>query len=250
MCNYISLYSTPNSYKRNESHHSSCMTCNKRCRSLFSELRPAELENIDLNKFSYKLKIYKEVYQQGSKSQGLHILSSGKVKLSVANEGGMEYILSIHGPADFLGIHDILNTGYYSSTATTLEDSTICFIPTDIINGLISKNNDLSNKICQQLARDLVRSQSRFIAKSSKYMRSRLADTLLYIIDIFGYSKESGWLDIELKRHEFAALSNMTEANAIRILSEFNRSGIIEISGRKIKILKVDSLHKLSIQGI
>jgi CRP-like cAMP-binding protein len=80
-------------------------------------------------------------------------------------------------------------------------------------------------------------------------MRSRIADALLYTKDIFGISEKNGALDVELKRSEYAAMSNMTESNAIRTISEFQKSGIIKVSGRKIKILRMELLQKISLQG-
>ena len=52
-----------------------------------------------------------------------------------------------------------------------------------------------------------------------------------------------------MTRKELAELSSMSMENAVRILSEFKSDKIIEIKGKKIKILQYDILKKLSDIG-
>jgi hypothetical protein len=41
----------------------------------------------------------------------------------------------------------------------------------------------------------------------------------------------------------------MTTSNAIRTLSTFANEGLITIDGRKIKLINMDELHKISMLG-
>ena len=52
-----------------------------------------------------------------------------------------------------------------------------------------------------------------------------------------------------LSRNDIAHLSNMTTSNAIRTLSNLAAEGNIKIKGRKITILNIDNLERISEQA-
>lgn len=56
-------------------------------------------------------------------------------------------------------------------------------------------------------------------------------------------------LKICLPREDIANLSNMTTSNAIRTLSNFASEGILELSGKQIKITNMEALEKVSDMG-
>ena len=56
-------------------------------------------------------------------------------------------------------------------------------------------------------------------------------------------------MNIKLSREDVANLSNMTTSNAIRTLSAFASEGLLEINGRKIRILDEERLRRISNIG-
>ena len=56
-------------------------------------------------------------------------------------------------------------------------------------------------------------------------------------------------LSIYLSRVDLANLSNMTTSNAIRTLSIFATEKLIAIDGRKIKLMDIGKLEKISKIG-
>ena len=56
-------------------------------------------------------------------------------------------------------------------------------------------------------------------------------------------------ISARFSRADLADLSNMTTSNAIRTLSAFSSENILEVNGRKIKILDEDQLKKISKIG-
>ena len=80
-------------------------------------------------------------------------------------------------------------------------------------------------------------------------MRARLADSLFWVFDTYGTLPDESTLNVSLKRADLAALSNMTTANAIRMLSSFTKENLIEIDQRKIKIKNFKGLREVSLLG-
>lgn len=72
---------------------------------------------------------------------------------------------------------------------------------------------------------------------------------MLVLKDTYGFEDDNKTLKICLSREDMANLSNMTTSNAIRTLSNFASEGILELSGKQIKITNMEALEKVSDMG-
>jgi CRP-like cAMP-binding protein len=89
----------------------------------------------------------------------------------------------------------------------------------------------------------------RTITLTQKHVKGRLAESLLFLRDNFGVEEDGKTLASSLSREDIASLSNMTTSNAIRTLSWMAQENIIELDGRKIKIVDEEYLSFLSRNG-
>lgn len=99
------------------------------------------------------------------------------------------------------------------------------------------------------LATDLGKADQRIVSITQKHIRGRLAETLLDLLDVYGYDQDGKTLDLHITREDMANLSNMTTSNAIRTLSTFATEGLVEVHGRYIKLLDVEALQQISDNG-
>ena len=99
------------------------------------------------------------------------------------------------------------------------------------------------------LAVDLGKADQRIVSITQKHIRGRLAETLLDLLDVYGYGNDGETLDLHITREDMANLSNMTTSNAIRTLSTFASEGLVEVHGRYIKLLDVAALQQISDNG-
>jgi len=76
-----------------------------------------------------------------------------------------------------------------------------------------------------------------------------LADSLLLLKNEFGYADDGITLNVNMSRIDIANLSNMTTSNAIRTLSSLASEKVIALEGRKIKILDLPRLERVSRLG-
>jgi CRP-like cAMP-binding protein len=72
-----------------------------------------------------------------------------------------------------------------------------------------------------------------------------LAEILLILMDTFGLDPKKV-LQISLTREELANMVGTATESVIRLLSEFKSDGLIELHGRKISIMDVPALKKIS----
>lgn len=72
---------------------------------------------------------------------------------------------------------------------------------------------------------------------AQKPVRERLAETLLFLKETYGFEPGTDILSVQLSREEIANLVGTATETAIRLLSELNKEKIIELIGKKIRII-------------
>lgn len=218
-------------------------------KSVFSLLTPEEkeelLHNITLTSFKKNEFIYKE----GDNPTSFIFLVEGKVKIFKEGVGGREQIIRMTKPMGYVGYRALLAEEIHIASAVTLEDSLVCHVTNEFFFGRLLKNADCTGRILRKLARELGFSNSRTVTLTQKHIRGRLAESLLLLKEKYGFENDGATLKAFLSREDIANLSNMTTSNAIRTLSTFAGEKVIAIDGRKIKILDLNKLERISKLG-
>ena len=80
---------------------------------------------------------------------------------------------------------------------------------------------------------------------AQKTVRQRLVDTLIYLEETFGKNLD-GTLRIQLSREELAGMIGTATESCIRLLSELNKSKLIELTGKKILLIDKVKLKKFA----
>jgi CRP-like cAMP-binding protein len=189
------------------------------------------------------------VYKEGDKPTGLIFLSKGKVKIYKEGVGGREQIVRMAKPNGFIGFRALFAKQNYLATAEAIEEAEIFTIEKQCLFDALENNGKFALKIIEFLASELGFSNTRTVTLTQKHIRGRLAESLLFLRDTYGFEEDETTLKVYLSREDLANLSNMTTSNAIRTLSAFAQEEVIELKGRKIKIMDKDMLERISEMG-
>ena len=189
------------------------------------------------------------IYREGDEPEEMMCLLKGKVKIFKEGIGGRTQIIRMIKPIQYFGYRANSAQERYLTSASAFENSTVCLIPMTIVRDLIAKNYRLAMFFIKQLSIDLGIADERTVNLTQKHVRGRLADALLFLMDSYGLEEDGATLSIYLAREDLANLSNMTTSNAIRTLATFVSERIIALDGRKIKLIDVDRLRKISRLG-
>lgn len=189
------------------------------------------------------------IYREGDEPEEMMCLLKGKVKIFKDGIGGRTQIIRMIKPIQYFGYRANFAQECYLTSASAFENSTVCLIPMTIVRDLIAKNYRLAMFFIKQLSIDLGIADERTVNLTQKHVRGRLADALLFLMDSYGLEEDGATLSIYLAREDLANLSNMTTSNAIRTLATFVSERIIALDGRKIKLIDVDRLKKISRLG-
>lgn len=196
-----------------------------------------------------KYKKNETIYCEGETPTYLMCLLSGKVKIYKDGVGGRSQIIRVIKDEEYFGYRAYFAEENFVTAAAAFEPCTLCLIPMSVIIRLIEENSELAMYFIKQLSKDLGVSDERTVNLTQKHIRGRLAESLLFLKDTYGLEEDGCTLSIYLSREDLANLSNMTTSNAIRTLSNFAAEKLILIDGRKIKLVEMDKLRKISKIG-
>lgn len=186
------------------------------------------------------------VFEEGDMANYVMYILEGKVKFLVKAIDGKQRIISIKGEHEWLALQASFTNGYHNTTAQVTSDATIIKLPHHMFLKLVDENHDFSRYVINKIATSLDAVIHHMLSFQRKHLRGRLADSLLYLIDKFGFEDDGKTLCVYPSREDLANNSNMDISNAIRTLSAFASEGIITIKARRISIIDIEKLRWIS----
>ncbi|MGA7146498.1 MAG: Crp/Fnr family transcriptional regulator, partial [Desulfobacterales bacterium] len=157
-----------------------------------------------------------------------------------------EHILHIYGPGNPFGEVPVFAGKKFPANAETLLKSHLLFFPRTAFIDLISRNPSLSLNMLAVLSMRLRQFTVQIENLSLKEVPGRLASYLLYL------AKEQGRTDtvrLTISKGQLASLLGTIPETLSRILAKMAKQGLIETSGRDLKLLDIGGLEDLAEQG-
>ena len=220
--------------------HVSCASCSARKNSLFGTYGESEVIDLNHEKMCNYYKKNQPLFIEGSFPRGVFCLNQGKVKVFTRGDEGKEQIIHIAKAGDVIGFRSMFSGEPYKVSASTLEESNICFIGKDDFLLMMDNNPTLRNGIIKELSKELG-DRAQFITNmAQKSVRERLAFSLLILADIYGEE------EINLTREDMANFVGTATETLIRLLKDFKEDQIIEIHTRKLLIVNRDKLLRIA----
>lgn len=220
--------------------HVTCENCLSRGASLFSAFCDKEVSDLDAHKSCTYFKKNQPLFIEGSTPRGVYCINEGKVKIFARGEEGKEQIIHLAVAGEIVGFRAMFSGEPYKVSATTLEESNICFIgKTDFLD-LVDSNPTLRNGIMKELSRELADRATFITNMAQKSVRERLAFSLIMLDDI--YSGEM----INLTREDMANFVGTATETLIRLLRDFKEENLIQTHARKVEIIDKEGLLRLA----
>lgn len=222
-----------------------CDQCIVRQLSSLKALNKEEIIKLANSKTTYKVKKGEALFEEGEVTNGVFCVKDGVGKLSKLSANGKDQIVKLVKSGELLGQRSMISNEPANLTAKAIADMEVCFIPkTEIIN-FFNSNNQFSLNMMQSVCEDLKESENEKIALVQKTVKQRLAETLLHLHSEFGEDTDKT-LKVQLTREELAGIIGTATESCIRLLSDFNKLGLIELVGKKILLKDVRALKKLA----
>jgi CRP-like cAMP-binding protein len=185
------------------------------------------------------------IFEEGENVNGIFCIKQGVCKLIKLSQNGKDQIVKLVSKGELLGQRSLISDEPVNLSAIALEDMEVCFIPKTEVMGFFDKNNQFSMNVMKTICGDLKESDGHIVNMAQKSVKERLAETLLYLHDNFGVNADDS-LKIQLSRDELASMIGTATESCIRLLSDFKKSGLIELVGKKITIIDNNKLKRIS----
>jgi len=226
----------------NKNRIDSCESCTQKWRS-FSYLSKDELNYINQNRYEAIFKTGEIILKQGSPSSNALFLASGLAKVYFEGLNGKNLIMSLAKPGRMIIGPGVYVNSRHAYTASAILPVQACFVHFDVFRHLIRTNGAFAESFIQEISANSLRIHNRLVNLTQKKMPGRMAETILYLSnDIFN----SDEFDMILSRNELGEMSNMAKECVVRIIKEFEGSGILVSHGSRIKIHDKEKLNTIS----
>ena len=212
---------------------------------LFKKLEEDEITRLNYDK---TCSIYKKgtvLYREGSRLTGFYCVTKGIVKIYKTGIDGKEQIIRFVKKGEIIAYRSLVSQELACTTAKVIEEATLCHIPYQTLLFLIQNNWQFSHHMLQIVCRELREANDYITDIAQKTVRERLAEVLLILKDSFDLDNQNT-LQISLTREELANIVGTATESVIRLLSEFKQDNLIELQGRKIKLINLSGLHRVA----
>ena len=188
------------------------------------------------------------IFHQGDDAPDVMFLWKGRIEISSLSLTGHRQLHTTLDQPQFFGELGVLGQMQRTATAMALEESSVWVTRGEEFLDFLAKHPDASRALLMALARQ-VQSHEAF-AEDLLFLdlKGRVAKRLLQLVSpSLDQSPDDGALLPSVVTHaDLASLCGGSRENVTRILSEFQRRGLVEKEDRRYRLKSVAGLRKLA----
>ncbi len=179
------------------------------------------------------------LWSAGTPARSFTVVKTGLVKILRTGQDGRRTICGLFGPPESIGDVVLLRGARYPADAIVASESaTIFTAPRDVLLGCIQRCPGLGASIACSMHTKLAALHGSIEVLSAGTVESRLATALLKLYDQLGDEFEDGTCSIPvvLSRRELAELVSTSLETAIRVMTRWERQGVLETTSEGFTI--------------
>jgi CRP/FNR family transcriptional regulator len=223
-----------------------CSSCSLRELCLPMGLSGEEIDKLDNLVFVRRpVKRGEYLFRAGEPFGSLYAARTGFFKTKLLLEDGREQVTGFHMAGELMGM-DGIGTERHTCDAVALEDSEVCVIPFDRLEGLSREVEALQHHFHKVMSREIVREHGVMMLLGSMRAEERLAAFLLNLtqrLQARGFSASS--LILRMTREEIGSYLGLKLETVSRTFSKFQDDGLLEVKQRHIRIVDQAGLRQL-----
>ncbi len=183
---------------------------------------------------------------QGDPADYLYVLTAGQVKLLQGNRAGQQTNLRTIYPWQMFGaLGAVREAATYPATAQALEDSTALAITSDTLKAMMQTRPYLAAGLMQLMTTYIQEMQTRYRELATERVEQRIARALLRLASQSGQKAADG-IELSFSRQDVAEITGTTLYTVSRILTEWERQGLIASGREQIRILQPHGLVRIA----
>ena len=168
------------------------------------------------------------IFAEAEPSDHFYSVASGRVKVVKMLPSGKEVILEVFGAGEPLGAVAVYEGRPFPASAIAMEDTTCILIARGAFFALLEQHPTLVRGILTGLTLRLIELTKRLAELSGGRVEARFARLFLKLSQDVGRPGDGGrFIALPLSRQELADLIGTTLETAIRLMSRWQKEGIV-----------------------
>jgi len=213
---------------------------------LFAKLSPNEIDTLISYSRVERYRAGREIFAKGSPGQSLMAVLRGSVKISSLSVGGKEVVFAIYNEGDIFGDMSVLDGGERSADATAMTDCELLVLSRRDILPLLERRADLCMILLKVLCHRLRQTSEQVEDVVFRHLESRVAKALLQLVERVGLrALNSPSVELHVSQRELGSMAGGSRESVNKILQNWHRQGLIDISKGSIIIRNVEAIERL-----
>jgi CRP-like cAMP-binding protein len=187
------------------------------------------------------------LFEQGEPADRFFVLERGRVKVAQITPEGHQVVLRYVGAGDMFGCVSLYGREEYPASATAATRSEVLAWDCHATQRLMEQHPRLAINALKLLGKELAETRARYRELATERVEQRVARALGRLVRQSGKRVEGGvQVGFPVSRQDLAELTGTTLHTVSRILSDWERQGIVESGRRRIVIRKPHDLVMLA----
>lgn len=210
------------------------------------DLSPDDLARIDSIQFPTRtIHRGETLYRTGDDFRSIYIVRVGCFKTVITHHDDHEQVTGFHLPGETLGLDGIC-TDRHACEAIALEDSSVCIVAFDLLETLCREVRTMQHHVHRLLSGEIVRESALMVMLGTMTAEQRVA---AFLLDLSARLAARGYSSVEFQlrmtREEIGSFLGLKLETVSRMLSRFQKDGLIDTRGRQVRVLDREKLSRV-----
>lgn len=223
---------------------------------MFADLSEAQLASVATGMHKVQLSEGEVLFNQGDRGDVFFMMLQGRMKVVQVTEDGHQFIVRIVQPGDMCGFVKALSRDTYPGTAIAMTDCVLLTWPAHRWEALMGVAPSLALSAIHAIGRKLDDAHNRLRELTTEEAEQRIARVVLRQAEEAGGSTTDNIpgdapgdaivIPYPLTRQDIADMSGSTLHTASRIMSGWERQGILARARRKVIVADMTRLRRIA----
>jgi CRP/FNR family cyclic AMP-dependent transcriptional regulator len=188
------------------------------------------------------------LFHQGDPAPEIHFLMEGRVEISSLSASGQRMLHTTIDQPQFFGELGLLGGMPRTAAALALEETEVWVTSGDAFGQFLSREPKASLALLRALARQVSAHEAFVDDLLFLDLKGRVAKRLLQLVSpsLDELPEDGATLPAIVTHADLASLCGGSRENVTRILSDFQRRGLVERDGRRFVLRKISGLARLA----
>ena len=187
------------------------------------------------------------IFNQGDEGVRAHVVIEGGVKISQTGGDGGQVVMRFIGPGEMFGTVALFTDRCYPADATALTDTLEASWSEPELLSLMTRYPEIAVNAIRIIGRRLQEAQNRMRELATQRAERRIAHALVRLARQFGHPTAAETaIPFPLRRKDVADVAGTTLHTASRILTAWEKAGLLASQRRRVTIRNPSELLRIA----